>query len=123
MLSILFSVATFCVMSVVTPNTLVLSNEMSAIEYEIELLRDGSGIITEYREMYLTRDTEIYIILDHLEGSEVIDFHVSDFGEPLNYKPEWNIDASREEKAGKYGSVGRSNDNELCLGIIEYGEN
>src|SRR5690625_1125780 len=122
MLSMLFFVATFFFMSVVTPNTQVFANEMSAIEYEIELLRDGSGIITEYREMYLTRDTEIYIILDHLEGSEVIDFHVSDFGEPLNYEPDWNIDASREEKAGKYGIVETSNGYELCWGIGEYGE-
>lgn len=95
---------------------------MASIDYHIELQEDGSGIITETRQMYLTEDTEIYIVMENLGGSEVTDFHVSDFGEPLTYQPDWDIHASREEKAGKYGIVETSNGLELSWGIGEYGE-
>ncbi len=95
---------------------------MSSLDYFIELQEGGSGIITETRQMYLTEDTEIYIVMENLGGSEVTDFHVSDFGEPLTYEPNWDIDASREEKAGKYGIVETSNGQELSWGIGEYGE-
>lgn len=98
------------------------ANEMSSIEYDIELKSDGSGVITETRRMYLTEDTEIYITLDHLAGSEVTNFQVSDFGEPFNYESEWDISASREEKAGKYGIVETNDGLELAWGIGEYGE-
>ncbi|WP_440897412.1 DUF2207 family protein [Amphibacillus sp. Q70] len=98
------------------------ANDMSLLEYDIELQPDGSGIITETRQMYLTEDTEIYIVLENLGGSEVTDFHVSDFGEPLTYEPDWDVSASREEKAGKYGIVETSDGVELSWGIGEYGE-
>lgn len=100
----------------------VHANEMSFIEYEIELQPDGSGIVTETRQMYLTRDTEIYIVFDNLAGSEIIDIQVSDFGKPLTYEPDWDIYASREEKAGKFGVVNIDGGGELCWGIGEYGE-
>ncbi|MBM7541228.1 DUF2207 family protein [Amphibacillus cookii] len=106
----------------VTFSTRIFANSMSSLDYSIELQEDGSGIITETRQMYLTEDTEIYIVMENLGGSEVTDFHVSDFGEPLTYEPNWDIDASREEKAGKYGVVETSNGQELSWGIGEYGE-
>lgn len=104
------------------PSSPVYANEMSSIEFDIELQRDGSGIITETRRMNLTRDTEIYIILENLQGSEVTDFHVSDFGEPLTYESDWDISASHEEKAGKYGIVETWDGVELAWGIGEYGD-
>lgn len=100
----------------------VYANEMSSIAYDVELQADGSGIITETRKMYLTEDTEIYITFDRLSGSEVTDFHVSDFGEPLEEESDWDVSASREEKAGKYGIVETSDGVELCWGIGDYGE-
>lgn len=98
------------------------ANTMSSLDYHIELQEDGSGVITETRQMYLTEDTEIYIVMENLGGSEVLDFHVSDFDEPLTYEPDWDINASREEKAGKYGIVQTSQGQELSWGIGEYGE-
>src|SRR5699024_786103 len=100
----------------------VHANEMASITYDVELQADGSGIITESRRMYLTEDTEIYITFDHLSGSEVTDFEVSDFGEPLEEESDWDVSASREEKAGKYGIVETSDGIELCWGIGDYGE-
>ncbi|SDB84443.1 Predicted membrane protein [Pelagirhabdus alkalitolerans] len=106
----------------VTFTAQAFANSMSSLDYHIELQEDGSGVITETRDMYLTEDTEIYIVMENLGGSEVTDFHVSDFGEPLTYEPDWDINASREEKAGKYGVVETSDGQELAWGIGEYGE-
>lgn len=102
--------------------TEVQANSMSSLDYHIELQQDGSGVITETRDMYLTEDTEIYLVMERLGDSEVTDFHVSDFGEPLIFEPDWDIHASREEKAGKYGIVQTDQGQELSWGIGEYGD-
>ncbi|WP_017471330.1 DUF2207 domain-containing protein [Amphibacillus jilinensis] len=98
------------------------ANSMSSLHYDIELQEDGTGRVIETRHMYLTRETEIYIVMENLDGSVVTDFHVKDFGEPLTYQPNWDVDASREEKAGKYGVVTTNRGIELSWGIGEYGE-
>lgn len=113
---------TVCLTISLTLASHVHANDMSLLEYDIELQPDGSGIITETRQMNLTEDTEIYITIDNLAGSEVTDFHVNDFGEPLVYESDWDVNASREEKAGKYGIVETGDGVELCWGIGEYGE-
>ncbi|OHW62703.1 hypothetical protein EUAN_04870 [Andreesenia angusta] len=98
-----------------------LANSMESLDFKVELQPDGSGVVTEFRKMNMTEDTEIYIVMDNLGGSEISNFSVSDFGTPLAYEPNWNIEASREEKAGKYGIVETSSGYELCWGIGEYG--
>lgn len=100
----------------------VQANEMSSIDYKVELQQDGSAIITETRQMYLTEGTEVYIVLERLAGSEVTDFNVSDFGESLTHQSDWDIGASREEKTGEYGVIGTNDGYELAWGIGEYGE-
>lgn len=96
---------------------------MSQLDLHVELFEDGSGTITEHRQMYLDEGTEVYIILDNLGTSELLDFQVSSDGEPLTYEPDWDISASREEKAGYYGVVETGNGYELAWGIGEYGDN
>ncbi|MCZ0704426.1 putative membrane protein YgcG [Natronobacillus azotifigens] len=118
----LFALFVLFALSAAFCGTAVYANSMSLLDYHIELQEDGSGVITETRHMYLTEDTEIYIVMENLGGSEVTNFHVSDFGEPLSFEPNWDIDASREEKAGKYGIVETNNGQELSWGIGEYGE-
>src|SRR5690554_6852082 len=78
------------------------ANSMSSIDYTIELQPDGSGIVTEKRQMHLTEGTEVYIVFDQLEGSEITDVFVSDYGESFIYQENWDINASREAKSGKY---------------------
>lgn len=98
-----------------------LANSMESLDFKVELQPDGSGVVTELRKMNMSEDTEIYIVMDNLGGSEISNFSVSDSGTPLAYEPNWNVDASREEKAGKYGIVETSSGYELCWGIGEYG--
>lgn len=99
-----------------------LANSMQSIDFHVVLQADGSGIVTETRQMSLSEDTEIYIVMDNLNGSEISNFQVSDFGQPLTYEANWNIDDSREEKSGKYGIVTTDSGYELCWGIGEYGD-
>lgn len=98
------------------------ANSMASMDIYVDLQPDGSGIVSETRKMNLTKDTEIYIVMDNLGGSEVSNFSVSDFGQPLVYEPNWDVEASREEKAGKYGVVETNDGVELCWGIGEYGD-
>lgn len=102
-------------------NGIGYANSMESLDFNVELQPDGSGIVTEFRKMNMTEDTEIYIVMENLGGSEISNFSVSDFGQPLQFEPNWNIDASREEKAGKYGIVETASGNELSWGIGDYG--
>ena len=99
--------------------TVFAENQLSDMRIEIELQEDGSGIVTEYRKMNMDDGTELYIVLDDLQDSELLDFSVAGYQE---LEP-WNSDASLEEKAGQYGIVGTDTGLELIWGIGEYGEN
>lgn len=100
----------------------VYANSMQSLDFHVKLQTDGSGIVTENRKMDLNEDTEIYIVMDNLGGSDISDFKVSDFGQRLAFEPNWDIHASRAEKAGKYGIVTTDKGYELCWGIGEYGK-
>lgn len=100
----------------------VKANSMSILDYTIELQPDGSGIVTEYRQMHLSEGTEVYLVFSDLEGSELTDIHVSDFGESFTYQENWDINDSREAKAGKYGLISTEDGYELSWGIGEYGD-
>lgn len=95
------------------------ANRMQDIRIEVELQEDGSGVITEHRQMELDEGTELYITLENLQDSELLDFSVVGFEE----EPDWDTGASREEKAGKYGVVETGTGLELIWGIGEYGVN
>ncbi|WP_218672702.1 DUF2207 domain-containing protein [Oceanobacillus timonensis] len=99
--------------------TVFAENEMSDLHIEVELQEDGSGIVTEHRQMDMDDGTELFINMANLDGSEVLDFSVDGFTE----EPDWDSDDSREEKAGKYGIVSTSDGAELVWGIGEYGKN
>jgi len=97
------------------------ANSMSTLDLHVELHEDGSGTITETRQMNLDEGTEMYIVLENLEGAVVSNYSVTDFGEPLTFQDGWDLDWSREEKAGKYGIIETADGYELTWGIGEYG--
>lgn len=99
----------------------VSANSMSTLDLHVELHEDGSGTITQTRQMNLDEGTEMYIVLDNLEGAVVSNYSVTDFGEPLTFQDGWDLDWSREEKAGKYGIIETADGYELTWGIGEYG--
>ncbi|GEM03066.1 hypothetical protein HMI01_00540 [Halolactibacillus miurensis] len=99
----------------------VSANSMSTLDLHVELHEDGSGTITETRQMNLDEGTEMYIVLDNLEGAVLSNYSVTDFGEPFTFQDGWDLDWSREEKAGKYGIIETDEGYELTWGIGEYG--
>lgn len=99
--------------------TAFAENEMSDLHIEVELQEDGSCVVTEHRQMNMDEGTELFINMVNLDESEILDFSVEGFTK----EPDWDSDDSREEKAGKYGTISTSDGIELVWGIGEYGEN
>lgn len=94
-------------------------NRLTDMKIEVELQEDGSGIITEHRRMNMDEGTELFIVMDELQDSELLDFSVTGFEEV----EDWDSGDSLEEKAGKYGILETSDGLELVWGIGTYGEN
>ncbi|WP_035054213.1 DUF2207 domain-containing protein [Carnobacterium pleistocenium] len=105
--------------STVFEETVFAENELSDITIEVELQEDGSGVVTEHRKMNMDDGTELYIVLDDLQDSKLLGFSVAGFQK----MDPWQLDASLEEKANYYGTVGTDDGLELIWGIGEYGEN
>src|SRR5699024_1481082 len=76
-------------------------NKIKEIHITVELHEDGSATIHENRQTEMYEDTELYIKMNNLEDSELLDFQVEGFTE----EPDWDIDASFEEKANHYGII------------------
>lgn len=94
-------------------------NQINNLDIQIELQENGSGVITETRDMYVDDGTELYITMDTLQDSEVLDFTVEGF----RSVEEWDSDDSMEEKTGTYGIIEDGDDLELVWGMGEHGEN
>lgn len=101
----------------VVPTVSAQENKIESIHVEVELHEDGSATINETRQMETHEDTELYIELENLQDTELLDFHVEGFTE----EEEWDIEASFEEKANKYGVLEVDDGYELAWGITEYG--
>lgn len=99
------------------PTVSAQENKIEDIHIDVQLHEDGSATILETRQMETTTDTELYIQLENLQDSELLDFHVEGFVE----ETDWNIEDSFEEKANKYGIIEEGDDYELAWGISEYG--
>lgn len=93
------------------------ANTMHELNVEVELLENGTAIITEQRDMTMDEGTELYIVINEEEGIEVIDFYV----ENMTGQSEWDSGQSREEKADTYGILDVPEGKELVWGIGDYG--
>ncbi len=82
----------------------------------VNILDDGSAIINEMINTYATDGTEFYY--GYVENEvKYSDFSVFQEGKEMQYVPNWNIDASLEEKSGKWGfNYTGDNKYELCFG-------
>lgn len=101
--------------------TVNAAGTIQSIDIVAQIQDDGSVIITDHRKFTAEKGTEHYIALGNLPG-ELKDFKVYENGVALEYKEKWDINASIEEKAGKYGINRTSKGIELCFGIGKLGE-
>lgn len=115
----LFIIGVAFLFSLVFNETVFAENELSNMTIDVELQKDGSAIIKENRKMSMDEGTELYIVLDELQDSTLLDFSVTGF-QKMN---PWNENASLSEKANRYGTVETDSGLELIWGIGAYGEN
>jgi len=99
------------------------ANKVSDINVDVGIYEDGSAYITQTWNGNFTEGTEGYIPIENLGDMSLSEFLVSDASGPYTYINEWDVDASFEEKARKYGLVKTNKGYELCWGISDYGEN
>lgn len=98
------------------------ANTIPSIDLEVTLHQDGSATFRDTRTIDVDSGTEHYIPFENLGESELLDFIVYENGQALEDVGTWDTDASREEKAGKFGVNPTSTGFELCFGIGDYAQ-
>ena len=94
------------------------------VDINITLIKNGNIVIHERWDVDTgDKITEWYLVRENLGDIEINRFTVYDGdNDKLQDDGEWNVDRTREEKAGKYGIVHKQNGVELCWGVGEYGD-
>jgi len=93
------------------------------LNIQVMLMGNGDARITETRQMGIDSEgTECYIVIGSLNGSEIRDLTVSDeTGLEFSNIGKWDIERSRDWKAGKCGIVTKRDGYELCWGLGDSG--
>ena len=93
------------------------------VNIRLTLIRNGNAVVHERWDVD-TGDgiTEWYLVRENLGDIDIKDFVVYDGEEKLQDDGEWDVDRTREEKAGLYGVVHKADGVELCWGIGDYGD-
>ena len=104
--------------------TLLGRPQLKNLDIQVVLAHNGDARITETRTMDIDSEgTECYIVIGNLNGSEVRDIEVSDeTGQSYTNLGSWDINQSRNWKAGKCGIVSKHNGYELCWGLGDSGK-
>ena len=103
---------------------IIRAGDIQSIDLEATVHEDGSVTIKDTRVFTVYEGTEHFISLGNLGESELLSYAVYDeSGNKLEDIGDWDIKATRKEKAGKYG-INHTNDGfEICFGFGEYGQN
>lgn len=98
------------------------SDTISNIDINIEVNEDGLATITEIWEVNINSGTEMYKPFYDLSTSEINILSVTDeTGTQYTEETSWYINATQDEKTGKYGIYTSDNETDICWGIGEYG--
>ena len=93
------------------------------IDIELTLAHNGDAVLHERWDIDTgDKITEWYLVRRNLGDIEITNFMVYDEKGKLQDDGEWNVDRTREEKAGRYGIVHKYDGVELCWGVGEYGD-
>lgn len=119
MKKIVFSILTFILMFIFIID--VKANNINSIKMDIYIDNYGNAHVTEVWDAYLNKGTEGYRAYTNLDGASISDFSVKDETRSYTNLGYWDVDASFNSKAYKYG-INRVYDGvELCFGISKYG--
>lgn len=112
------------IIALFSPQTLqAKSNRFKALDIHVELLDNGDAWIEEVWDMSVYEGTELYKPETELGACEIFDFTVKDEkGNTFTSLGDWDVSASRSEKALKNGIHDTGDGDELCWGIGDYGE-
>ena len=104
--------------------TVMARPQLRDLNIQVMLMRNGDARITETRQMVIDAEgTECYIVIGNLNGSEISDLTVSDeTGLDFDNVGKWDIERSRDWKAGKCGIVTKRDGYELCWGLGDSGD-
>lgn len=93
------------------------------LNIEVMLRDNGDADIREVRQMDIdSQGTECYIVIGNLNGCDIKAFSVTDeTGQKYVNEGAWNTDRSRQQKAGRCGTVRKSDGYELCWGLGDSG--
>ena len=106
------------------PVLLAREQRVRDVDINITLIKNGNIVVHERWDVD-TGDgiTEWYLVRENLGDIEIERFSVYDGdNDKLQDVGKWDVNRSREQKAGKYGIVHKANGVELCWGVGEYGD-
>ena len=93
------------------------------LSIEISINPAGDAVVHEHWDVDTGDEiSEWYLVRKNLDNIRISGFRVYDGEEPLEEDGEWEVDRSREEKAGRFGIVHDADGLELCWGIGEPGD-
>ena len=98
------------------------SVKLQSVETTVLLNDDGSADITEVWSIDADEGTEMYLVKDNMDGSEISDLEVSDeTGQTYVTESSWDVDRTLAQKAGRCGLVTGVDYYEVCWGLGSYG--
>lgn len=113
----------FVVLLFALPLSAFAANQVHTMDIQAVLYEDGSMHITQNWEGRFEEGTESYIPMNALDYLTISELTVSDQNGIYDTVPDWNIDWSFDEKAGKCGIHDTDSGYEICFGISRYGQN
>lgn len=101
------------------------ANELHSIDINVEIDQNGIGHVKETWQTNEENEeaTEKYKVISDLGDIKIRNFKIENDGGSWQEVSPWNIDASFDDKANKYGMVEDGDRVELCWGITNFGEN
>lgn len=101
------------------------ANELHSIDINVEIDHNGIGHVKETWQTNEENEeaTEKYKAISDLGDIKIRNFKIENDGGSWQEVSPWNIDASFDDKANKYGMVEDGDRVELCWGITNFGEN
>ncbi|MDD7464068.1 MAG: DUF2207 domain-containing protein [Anaerococcus sp.] len=99
------------------------ADELNSLDINVDIDKDGVASVEEVWDSVDEKGTEKFKPIENLGDIKIEDFKARVNGRDFTEENPWNLDASFEDKAYKYGINRTEKGIELCWGISNYGSN